>query len=199
MSAGEWGVYKQKETREATRSVMRGGFLATEIITEIAPAVEFDTLISLDIKEDARITNYPVEEGGFTSAAKGMSPMQITIIGAIAELGDPRSKKTADTTRISSAIETLESYKAGTELVDISTPNKVFLNMNLTSLSWKHTADGGVNMLEVTLAFQEVRIVKPQYTTIEVKNPAYETASEGGNTQAKKGELKKFFSFRSRK
>jgi hypothetical protein len=177
MSLGGWGIYKTEEVIATSRI---NGILTTEVYK--TPAIEFDVFLSMDIKEDARITNYPVEEGGFTSAAKVISPIQITIVGAITELGEPASKNAPDVMHIYNTIETLESYRASTELVNIFTPQKVFLDMNLISLSWKHTAEGGVNLLEVTLGFQEVRTVKPQYTTIKVKNPKYETSSEGGNT-----------------
>jgi hypothetical protein len=192
MSAGDWGIYK-----EQARKVIRGGFYTTELA--VAPVIEFDALISIDVKEDTRITSYPVEEGGFTAAAKVLQPAQITVVGAITEqvaitkggylddeTGERAAGKAEDLGKIKQAIQTLEAYKSSAELLQIITPYKAYLDLNLITFSYKHTAAGGVSMLEATMGFQEVRSVKPQYTTIESRNPNYSAASQGGNLQAEK-------------
>jgi hypothetical protein len=190
MSAGVWGIYRQNET---PGTVIRGGFQTTAVFE---PVIEFDALLSIDVKEETRITSYPVEEGGFTAAAKVISPAQITVTGAVSELGELQEARSldefeglkgrayagADLTRITKAIEALEKYKNSTELVDIITPHKTYLDVNLTAFSYKHSAQGGLNMLEATLTLQEVRKVQPQYTTIEVRNPKYKTAPDEGKT-----------------
>jgi hypothetical protein len=186
LNKGEfWGIYS--EVGQITTAQYNMGEYTYNTTT---PIVEFDTLISIDVKQDAQITKYPAEEGGFTATAKVVSPIQLTIAGAKTELGDPESETAANFSGITEAIEKLEELRKSNKLVTVQTPYKVYLGMNIINFGYRHTAEAGANMLEATLTLQEVRIVKPQYTTIEVANPNYATGTEGSSTPTEKADLK---------
>ncbi|MDR1311586.1 MAG: hypothetical protein LBK01_06925 [Burkholderiaceae bacterium] len=145
-------------------------------------ALAVDTVLEIGLGGDSRISNYPVERGGFASYNKVNMPEQYTI--RLAKSGDTKSRATF--------LETLGEMVEGIELFDIYTPEKNYIDCNLTGYSLRRSAANGVSNLDVEVRFMEVmQALSLEYSeeacrAEDVKEPASASPIELGQVQLKK-------------
>jgi hypothetical protein len=152
------------------------------------PGVKFTSFIDIDLSAEAKVLEYPIEEGSFASYNKTQQPTAIRVTlaaqGSNLELNDMLSK--------------LKDYKEKAVKLSILTPSDFYEGYALEGFSYKRERTQNANMLAVELAFKEVREVKTQVTTQAISKPKNPTSAgkvDTGRTQSQSAldKIKKIF------
>lgn len=110
-------------------------------------AIQADSILKVEHKATARITNAPQENGAFQSYNKVQAPnesrVQLT-------KGGSESDRAA-------FLDSVEAAKQSLNLYDIVMPETSYLDSNITAYSLVRTARSGVTLLTVELVFEQVR------------------------------------------
>ena len=130
----------------------------TLLDSEGEKAFDFDSFSSLNLKSESKVIQAPVEGGGFVMYNKTNTPLEIKCV--LIKKGFPDE--------LQPYIDALLDYTDNTDLLSIVTPDHEYQNMNLTSVSFSRSAEGGVNVIMAECAFTEIRQVTPQYTSARV-------------------------------
>lgn len=121
-------------------------------------AFAFDSFSSLNLKSESKVIQAPVESGGFVMYNKTNTPLEIKC--TLIKKGSPEDLQVY--------VDALLEYADNTNLLSIVTPDREYQNMNLTSVSFSRSAEGGVNLIMAECAFTEIRQVTPAYTSARV-------------------------------
>ena len=138
------------------------------------PVITPDSVISLEWHGEERISDYPVENGGFASFNKVAVPYDLRIVMTCAGLNYVQSALTKVTQQLDQALTSLglafgqpmgrdaflsalDSMLNSTQCYDVVTPDKVYKNVNLVSYSHAKKHDEGATMIVAELIFREVR------------------------------------------
>jgi hypothetical protein len=108
---------------------------------------DYDSIYSFDYTNASAISNFPVEEGGFTSYNKVANPYDIEVV---INCGGGAARRSACLTALQLARDSTDLYSIFTEIDTI-------LNANLVNLSYRQTANEGAGLLTARLQFIEVR------------------------------------------
>ncbi len=133
---------------------------------------DYDSVYTLDFKNDARISDFPVEEGGFTSYNKVASPYDSIVV---LTCGGSESRRATCLSSLKLAQTTLDLYS-------IFTPTDSITDANLIGLSYSSTAQEGAGMLTAHLTFREVRKTATA-TLVEPKSPSAFAGQSQGQIQ----------------
>lgn len=121
-------------------------------------AFAFDSFSNLNLKSESKVIQAPVESGGFVMYNKTNTPLEIKC--TLIKKGSPEDLQVY--------VDALLEYADNTNLLSIVTPDREYQNMNLTSVSFSRSAEGGVNLIMAECAFTEIRQVTPEYTSARV-------------------------------
>lgn len=130
----------------------------TLLDSEGEKAFDFDSFAKLNLKSESKIIQAPVERGSFVMYNKLNTPLELKCV--LIKQGLPEELQTY--------VDALLDYADSTNLLSIVTPDKEYTNMNLVSVSFDRSAEGGVNLIMADCAFTEVRQVTPEYTSARV-------------------------------
>ena len=113
-----------------------------------AIVLDADTYNDFNIRAEAVIPNYPIEEGGFSSYNQVDKPYGLKLTAIVSGNED-----------ISRAqfIDQVVELKESLTLVTIVTPDGIFDDAKLISYSYSNKANQGLTILMVEMIFQEVR------------------------------------------
>lgn len=110
-------------------------------------AFDFRSIAAFGYKQEWAIATYPTDDGGFFSYDKVQNPfechLRITSGGTEQERQD--------------LIEAVEAAGNTLNLYDIVTPEKIYSNCNVARISLERSAERGVGMIVIDVAFQEIR------------------------------------------
>lgn len=121
-------------------------------------AFAFDSFSNLNLKSESKVIQAPVENGGFVMYNKTNTPLEIKC--TLIKKGSPEDLQVY--------VDALLEYADNTNLLSIVTPDREYRNMNLNSVSFSRSAEGGVNLIMAECAFTEIRQVTPEYTSARV-------------------------------
>ena len=121
-------------------------------------ALDFDAFNKLSLKSESKVIQAPVEGGGFVMYNKTNTPLELQC--TLIKKGFP--------TDLQAYVDALLAYADNTDLVSIVTPDREYMNMNLTKVSFERSAEGGVDLIAAECSFIEVRQVTAQYTSARV-------------------------------
>jgi hypothetical protein len=114
-----------------------------------------DSFIEVNYYRETVISDYPQEQGAFTTYNKVQTPFGIDLV---ISKGTPLDSIFA--TKSSSKNEFLkkiDSMVAGLVNYDIVTPDAIYRNLNLTAYDYSRTATEGAELLLINLKFRQVR------------------------------------------
>jgi hypothetical protein len=117
--------------------------------------LEFDSMISIEVKSGGKALTEPVEAGGFAMYNKVEDPLEISV--SLARMGPPAT--------VSAALDRLEELRRGLEKLTLSTPAATYGSLTLESFSYRRASDGGSWLLAVDCSLREVREVETNVTT----------------------------------
>lgn len=110
----------------------------------VAPA---DNVVNLEIGLDARISDYPVENGGFASYNKTLLPFEARMVMTRGGSVDDRQE----------FLKAVQDAWQSTDLYNIVTPEGVYLDVNVTAVRQTRAADRGVGLMALELSMRQIR------------------------------------------
>lgn len=146
---------------------------------------DFTSFLSLDLRNEAKVVEGPVEEGGFATYNKVQLPIEASVsIGIQGENAE-----------LQAALDRLDELQAGTELLSLVTPDFEYSDLSLEMYSYQRKRDaGGIGVLYVDLELKEIKQVEAQYTNVKLgkkkqrgKVQAKETSALSGLSSWVKG------------
>lgn len=145
------------------------------IITD-SEALTFDSLLELEIIDEATVIDEPIEKGSFTNYNKVESALRIRL-----SLGF-----NGDEAAFTSRWEELKELKKSLSMVGVASGQLYFENMTFEALRWSRQADVGFYMVDLTLV--EIREVETQTTTTEYTRPKTKSANSTATVDTGKTE-----------
>lgn len=134
----------------------------------------FDTFFGCDYRGESKVASKPVEQGGFASYNKSVSPDIVNV--ALGKTGKP--------SELTALLETLQQLRDSVDLVSVVTPEKTFLDYSLEAYDYQRSASAGVDRLLVSLRLVEVRQVSPDYSSEQIPSPK-KSADKGSKNAGK--------------
>jgi hypothetical protein len=153
----------------------------------LGPDITGDSVVAVDYRNEKRISNFPLEEGGFASYNKVAEPKDIRvtftfggftnfgILGSLNVLGSGGG----DSAR-QSFLYDCEQAASSLGLYNVVTREITYGNMNVTHVDYRRTAKNGATLLTVDVWCEEVRIIATA-TYSDAKNPDSADPVNGGN------------------
>jgi hypothetical protein len=169
-----WGVYKVTQPPAAPGA----DGLETVVVsaTPPPPVIIPDSYSRFQYKQEWSVSSAPVQEGGFASYNKVASPYEITL--KMVKGGTLSDRKTF--------LANLETVAASLDLYKVVTPERAYINANITGFRvTRDGAQGAYFLTEVEVSFLEVRPVQAQYTstganTTNAQNPSAQPVANQG-------------------
>lgn len=141
-----WGVYKKGTTQKA---------------------FDVSSVVELDIGGESNVSDYPVEDGSFTTYNKMIMPNMFAI----------RMTRDGSTELRTAFLNWLESSKNNFDLFDVMCPERTYRNGTLKSYRITRTSASGAAMIVADCIFQEIRQIPAAYTTAGIPNPENQPAT----------------------
>lgn len=110
-------------------------------------AIEPDNVISVEPVLEHRISDYPIEAGGFLSYNKVATPQQIRVVMSKGGGDDVRAAFLA---RLDELVVSLATYS-------VVTPDATFLGFNFTRRDYRRTAENGAALIIADIVLTETR------------------------------------------
>ena len=110
--------------------------------------LQADSVISFDFKHEFEVSDFPIEDGGFTSYNKVAIPYQPRVVFS-------RGGTDADRTDFLLALEDLV---ADTNLYDVVTPEVTYPNANVRHYDYRRTSKEGVTLITANVWLEEIRV-----------------------------------------
>lgn len=138
-----------------------------------------DSVLEFSNRQEYEISNFPVQAGSFASYNKVIRPFEVQLRFSKAGTQDDRS----------AFLQALDALASSLDLYTITTPERVYLNVNLERYEViRRGAKGAYFLTEVDAYFLQILEVQPQYTTTAVQLPnaqsdAAQPTSNVGNVQ----------------
>lgn len=113
-----------------------------------APALTFDTFVSIDYRHGWVLSDYPVERGGFQTYDKVQLPFDVRVKFAAGGAEDNRISMLSSTEQVARSLL----------LYDVVTPEKIFTSVNVQHIDFRRTATNGLGLITVEMWLLEVRV-----------------------------------------
>lgn len=136
--------------------------------------------LSFDFTREAKVSDFPIEQGQFASYNKVQNPASPVVTLAL-------SGSEGDRTNFLNAID---AACISTELYSVVTPEVKYINYSIERYTYTRRADRGVTLLVVEISLKEVRLVSATFTELQVmpitnpQNASATTITNNGMTQA---------------
>jgi hypothetical protein len=111
------------------------------------PVVVADNVLSMEFRQDFKISNYPVEQGAFASYNKVQQPMEVKF----------RFSTGGSSAKRSGMLNSIASVIGDTNLYDVVTPDATYIGFNFNHQDYRRTAQEGAGLLTVDVGCEEVR------------------------------------------
>lgn len=115
--------------------------------------LDFDVFLSCDYRNESQVPSQPVEEGGFAVFNKIATPYTVSV--KLAKTGAPDA--------LTAFLADVEALEGSLDLYAVTTPERVFTNMNVVAVRYARQASSGADRVVVELGLQEIRQVTPAY------------------------------------
>jgi hypothetical protein len=180
LSKSQWGIFKHTEPTkgEATRTSDGTLMLPAIIVTaKRLPSVTPDSYLDFDHNQEWSVTTAPTQQGAFADFNRVASPFEIKL----------RMTKGGTLSERKEFLQQIEDLGT-TQLYDIFTPEKTYLNCNFTRSEISRRGEKGAYWLNmVDVFFREIRPVVATYTKTTIANPASPNASQQQNNGTQQG------------
>lgn len=107
-----------------------------------------DSIVAAELTREFRVSDYPVEQGGFRSYNKVATPAETRVT---------LSKGGNEARREAFLIE-LDKIIASTDLYSFVTPDGTYLSRNAVRYDFARSSENGATLLTVELTLQEIRV-----------------------------------------
>lgn len=161
-----------------------------------APLLIGDSVVAVDYRREYRISDYPVEEGGFGSYDKVSDPYDVRVTIAVSGKGDLLSNLATGgalgaiftgtdnaTAARSQFLNKLERAAASLDLVQVLTPESTYTDLNIVHHDYRREARSGAALITVDVWLREVRMTATAAFT-STQDPSGADTQSGGTVQA---------------
>jgi hypothetical protein len=155
-----------------------------------------DSIIAVDYRQEYRISDYPVEDGGFGSYDKVSDPYDIRVTMAVSGKGTILSNLLTggalgaiitgvDTAAINRRqfLNQLEAAAKSLDLVEVHTPEYTYTKLNIVHHDYRREARNGATLITVDVWLREVRVTATAQFT-QTQDPSGASAQSNGVVQA---------------
>lgn len=177
-SAPRWGIY---QNGKPIADVVYSGFGAgseNALIRRWFAQANFSSTVDLTYSKETRVSDFPVERGGFASYNKVELPSTPVVTMAVEGSDQERAK-------FLSVIDKATKEINKDNLFVVVTPETDYINHTVEGYEYTRAADNGAYLLLVKIKLKEIRQVSPQYSlTQNAKDPSAASQANGGQAQA---------------
>lgn len=113
-----------------------------------APAFIGDAVLGVDFRDEARVSDFPLEAGAFASYNKVDVPFDVRVTFAIS----------ADLATRAGFLADLRAAKQSLDLFTVMTPEAVYPSANIVHYDYRRQTRGAVSRIDVDVWLQEIRI-----------------------------------------
>jgi hypothetical protein len=173
-SPAQWGIIDEDGNTlggsSTSLSVLQA--IQAQITGQQGPILSFN---ALEYLQETKISDFPVEEGGFASYNKVQLPGVPTVTLALAGSQSDRS----------TFLNAIDAACLSTTLYFVVTPETVYGPVSLERYSYTRRSERGATLLMVEISCKEIRQVTAQYSTVSTpKNPDAVVGVNSGSVQA---------------
>jgi hypothetical protein len=171
----QWAIYKANKPQKAS-----DGLEEVTVTAERVPVVVPDSFGEFSYRNEWAVSDFPVQDGAFASYNKVAQPFEIVL--RLYKGGSKEARKRF--------LDSIEAIAGTLDLYDILTPERTYLNVNVTRFEIMRRGEKGAYFLsEVDVYFREIRQVTASYTTTattteNAQNPSAAPAVNTGVVQA---------------
>lgn len=135
------------------------------------PVVVADTVLTMEYRQDWRLSKYTQEQGAFATYNKVSEPFEAKLrFSTGGQLPDRQAM-----------LASIKAIAGDLNLYDVVTPEDIYLGCNVTHFDLKRTGDD-VGLLKVDVWLEEVRVVGDA-TFSNTKSPGSASQSDNGLVQ----------------
>ena len=162
------------------------------------PIAIADSVLDMGYKNQYKIANYPIQNGGFVSYNKVASPYEATVrlckggnLSAFNEAVNLFSGgKLGASLGVNQRYDFLEAIDAASKSLDlfhVVTPEKTYTDCNITGYSYRREQTNGAYMLVVEIDLVEIRRANDEYTDVEKKTTTTNAKDAGAKPAVNNG------------
>lgn len=172
-SPAQWGIIDEDGNTLGGSSMSLSTIqsIQAQVTGQQGPVLSFN---ALEYMQETRISDFPMEEGGFASYNKVQLPGVPTVILALAGSQSDRS----------TFLNAIDAACLSTTLYFVVTPETVYGPVSLERYSYTRRSDKGATLLMVEIVCKEIRQVSAQYSMVStpINDPQNPDAVVGTNT-----------------
>ncbi len=131
---------------------------------------------SVEFTKETKVSDFPLEKGGFASYNKVEMPATPTVILCVSGRESARQAFLND---IDAACKSVDLYS-------VVTPEITYANYAIEKYNYQRKSEKGCTLLQVEISLKEVREVSAQFAKAEPKQPAAAPQVDSGKVQAQK-------------
>jgi hypothetical protein len=128
------------------------------------PVLVGDAVAGIDFHQEFRVSDFPIEEGGFSSYNKVQTPFSVRIGFSV---GGSDSARSEFHSKVQAAVSSLKTYT-------VVSPEVVYLGVNLTRWSYRRDDRRGAGLLNIDIWCEEIRIAA---------SPSFSKATQSASSQ----------------
>lgn len=173
----QWGIYDQSGNKLGEPELVGG--IVGNILSDIGIGSYLSTY-SMDLHQETRISDFPVERGSFASYNKVILPLETNIICNFSGSVSDRSL----------FLSQIEEACLSNQVYDITTPEATYIGFNLENYRLLRSPEAGANLLSIEIMIKEIREVEAQYSNTAVitsptsTSPTSTKPKDSGSVQA---------------
>ena len=152
------------------------------------PILDYTSMISVEIKQEGRVSSEPIEEGGFASYNKVEFPLDARV--QVGMQGEPDE--------LQDFLDKLVELKKEAETFSLVTAEQEHKNLTLESYDYARKREDGINTIFAELRIVEIREVSPQFANVKLpparcRNKENASRVDTGRTQAEEAPYNSMF------
>lgn len=173
----QWAIYKANKPVKASEA---DALPTVTIVAQRTPVVVPDSFGEFSYRNEWAVSDFPVQDGAFASYNKVAQPYEIVL--RLYKGGSKEARKRF--------LDSIEKIAGTIEFYDILTPERTYLNVNVTRFEVMRRGEKGAYFLsEVDVYFREIREVSATYTntastTENAQDPSAASVLNNGVVQA---------------
>lgn len=143
-------------------------------------AIDADSIVDFDVRNETKISDFPVQAGGFATYNKVLLPYDIQI----------RVSKAGTATDRATFLNQIDAVWQSLALYTVMTPERSYINLNCERYEiTRRGGQGAYFLTDVDLFFRQIIQVTAQYTTTVVdtsnaQQPSDQPVQSAGSVQA---------------
>lgn len=174
----QWGIFDSNGNQLGVSSSGGNSLFQSIVTSAIFGQGSILSTSSFEYRKETRVSDFPVQSGGFASYNKVILPGEPTVKLAFA---GPPSDRT-------NFFNQLDKACGSTALYSVVTPEVTYHNYNIVDYSYMRRREEGANLIVVELHLREIRQVSASYSTTptpinQPQNPGANPSSSGGVVQ----------------